>query len=691
MSLLRSLAPLLVLSLLPGPRVHAQAMPPAIRALMEKQRAGKELTEAEEAQLEAWEAEMEKRLDALDKRMSEPAKPKAQGSRPLPAAAPSREAYLRLVSEARSAFGAKAGEARKAIDQRLEEAKAPTAGAELGALLLLAGGGSASVYATASAVLRAPDDYLAANNLGWTLCGMDDPARGVACLRYAHQLRPQEPLALINLGWAYHHAGQSAAARRFFEQALQAAPQDPAPHLGLGLLAQQEQRWNDMVEHLWLALVKRHSSAGATAFSAGREQAAPGSERGPLAQEKGEGGSLHLPESPLLAQIEDMAAQGAPLQQALSEVESRIQTLQAHRSPLMEAFAQRNRAMGPQGGAVLLRRTFEREMFLLSDIARMTLGTGGSYGKALQEAQGIYRKLTQLNQTAAEDSVRDSEKMMALGEELKAAIAANNDLAVQDVKFRMERLAYEVCRKQKALQEQSYQHHFQAWSGAWTAFRSGARDYMGFTGPVLARIYDPLLNDLQNNWRELTVLHTLRALLKESLSLAGLAEAHRTLKCVPPKPPRPPRRPAPAQVGPKGPDCPLERPIVLPLVVASIELDCTKAKVEFGELLLGSIQRDFTKKETTFGFGVGWETRGHLGASGVKMMVEMTVGGAGQLKDVVVSESAAARGLGIQAEFTFRASLMGGPNDRTGYEGEFKWDATGAIGNPLPELKPTKR
>lgn len=691
MSLLRSLAPLLVLSLFQGPTVHAQAMPPAIRALMEKQRAGKELTEAEEAQLEAWEAEVEKRLDALEKNMAQPPKAMPQVSTALPATAPSREAYLRLVAEVRAAYGAKAGNARKTIDQRLAEAKAPTAGAELGALLLLAGGGSASVYATASAAQRVPEDYLAANNLGWTLCGMDDLAKGVACLRYAHALRPQEPLALINLGWAHHHAGQAAGARRFFEQALQVAPQDPAPHLGLGLLAQQEQRWNDMVEHLWLALVKRHSSAGAAALTAGREQGAPASDRGPLAQERGEGGALSLPESPLLAQIEDMAAQEAPLQEALSEVESRIQTLQARRRPLVEAFAQRNRAMGPQAGAVLLRRTFEREMFLLSDIARMTLGTGGSYGKALQEAQGIYRKLTQLNQAAAEDSVRDSEKMMALGEELKAAIAANNDPAVQDVKFRMERLAYNICRKHKATQEQSYQHHFQAWSGAWTAFRSGARDYMGFTGPVLARIHDPLLNDLQNNWRELAVLHTLRALLKESRSLAGMAEAYRTLKCVPPKPPSPPRKPAPAQVGPKGPECPFERPLVLPLVVASIELDCTKAKVEFGELLLGSIQRDFVKKETTIGFGVGWETRGHLGASGVKMMVEMTTGSEGQLKDVVVSESAAARGLGIQAEFTFRASLMGGPNDRSGFEGEFKWDATGVVGNPLPELKPNKR
>ena len=50
--------------------VAAQGLPPAIRAILEKQKGGQELSEGEQAQLEDWESQQEARLEALGARPS---------------------------------------------------------------------------------------------------------------------------------------------------------------------------------------------------------------------------------------------------------------------------------------------------------------------------------------------------------------------------------------------------------------------------------------------------------------------------------------------------------------------------------------------------------------------------------------------------------------------------------------------
>ena len=648
--------------------VAAQGLPPAIRAILEKQKGGQELSEGEQAQLEDWESQQEARLEALEKSFTEQkpsARPKPRPKpQAFPATAPGREAYLGLVRQVARRYGPQIGAARTTIDERLVAAKYPEAGADLGAVLLMAGGGSASVYACSQAAQKAPGDYLAANNLGWALCGMGDTVEGISVLRYAHALRPKVSLALINLGWAHHNAGQTGAAKGFFQKAMEVDPQDPAPHLGLGLIAQVEERYEEMISQLWQALTKRHSVAGAEAFSVGRDQGA-GAPR-PLVQERGSGG-LEVSEAP--------EPQKSSLQETLAELDGRLKDLSQRHRQVSEAFAQRNRESARGANAGELRRSFDREMFLLSDIARMTLGSGSPCDKAWKKAQGIYAELTRVNEQHAQTAIRDQQRMMALAKELEAC--GHNEICIAQVKHRMEKLAYEMCLRTRDILEADYAAHHRAWRQAWEAFREGARDYYAFTDPVLARIYDPLLNELQNLWRERMVLHTQRGLTALGLSISEISEARRKLKCVEPQPLSPPKKAQAPKSRKKEPECPLERPLVLPLVVAKIELDCTKAKLEFGELLLGSIQRDFVKKETTFGFGVGLDSHSRAAAMEAKMMVEMTVGGDGSLKDVVVSHSTALRGGPLQVESTVRASIMGGPEG--GYSADVKWDASGAV------------
>jgi hypothetical protein len=101
-----------------------------------------------------------------------------------------------------------------------------------------------------------------------------------------------------------------------------------------------------------------------------------------------------------------------------------------------------------------------------------------------------------------------------------------------------------------------------------------------------------------------------------------------------------------------------------------VDLNCERAKIEFGQVLKTSLQGDFKSHDITLGVGVGVTGDAPGLSAGGKAMLEVTFDSNGQFQDLAVTGKLSATvgatgkdmtGVGVTGEISGRMSLSDGP------------------------------
>ncbi|MFB3817359.1 MAG: tetratricopeptide repeat protein [Candidatus Methylomirabilales bacterium] len=240
------------------------------------------------------------------------------------------------------------------------------------------------------------------------------------------------------------------------------------------------------------------------------------------------------------------------------------------------------------------------------------------------------------------------------------------DKLLGEQQFQADQGVHRSCVQEKRMLDDAYTTQYKAWKAQWDAYKRAIPDYYAFTNPVLQKIYDPTLNELLNVDRELKVLLDYRTILQMGGDLPRLLERYNALQCVEPQPPQPPEEVKEPKLEKKRPQpCPFKKPLALDIGVAEVELDCQHFKLEAGQGIIGSVERDFVKHETTLGLGVGLDADAAVVGAGGKAMVKMTVGPGDEVRDVTLVgslEGKVGAGPGVGGEVEASMSLLeGGP------------------------------
>jgi hypothetical protein len=228
-------------------------------------------------------------------------------------------------------------------------------------------------------------------------------------------------------------------------------------------------------------------------------------------------------------------------------------------------------------------------------------------------------------------------------------------------------IGYKDCKLSKQTLDTLYAQHFKIWKQFSDTARASSRDLYAYSQPIIDQIWVPSLNELVQANRELAVLALYKEDANYATALAGLAQSYKDLECIPPEPPKPPETIPDPTLTKKEPDCPLNPPLNLNLVVAKLELGCEKVKISGGEILRVEVERNFVTKSTAVWVGVGltaslpsvslggvslgdsgksWSPPGlSAGASATaQMMVGVIFDGAGAVNDLAVKSTVQASG-----------------------------------------------
>ena len=597
----------------------------------------------------------------------------------LPSKAPELTEYTKMLTALSNTHGNRNPGLKRGVENALGRSQPESAGADLGAALALAGSGDASVYAILQTAQKAPLDFLAANNLGVVLKGIGDYKNALAALLWAEKLKPGATLAQINLGWFWYDLGDCDRAAGYFKRAAAKAPDAPGPKLGLGLIARCQGDDLTATRLLREALRKRFSGVGAVAYRQSRQavQDSGNSQTAnqPVSDQKGDGQGVTLPEQPVVENKSAMADQGPVIAKAQDALSRRIQALFKEIQQLSGIVRQQAaRAAQNPDNSVVFRRDFSKEMFLFEDISRLSWGPGSLYYQALGTSSETLKKISIMAEPEAEVASQRLEKGMRLMKRMtelieEAGACGDSDpcrkaveAKMQPVKHEADILDFEACKQVKSLLDYSYATKYKAWKVYNDAVKETGPDYYAFTTPILEKIYPPSLNELMNAQRELRILSAYKAALDMASGLPDEARQYRDLKCVEPPPPGPP---APEGGDPQVKDskepCPFDKPLKLKLIVVSMTLDCEKVKLEGGEGILVSYERNFTKRETTFGVGVGAQYEGPGVGVEAAMMVEVTVGANNTIKDVAFGSEVKVTAGRAEASVSGRISMESGP------------------------------
>jgi tetratricopeptide (TPR) repeat protein len=666
-------------------------IPAEIQKIIQKAASGQTLTDAEQKALEAWGESMQKQgqefLKANPGLANPPEKPCPNPlKKALPTKAPVREEYLALIKQLVTTYGAKVGKARTELDNILRTAVRPAAAADLGAVLVAAEAGSAAAYTTAWALSEQPDDFVSLNNLGVILTGMGDHGPALSVLFYADSLKPRVALTTVNIGWVYYDVGDAVKAKSYFEKAAKLSPELSGAHLGLGLLAECRGDHVEAMLQLRNALPNGFSAIGAAAYrgarSAVQESGNNTSSKGePISKEKESGDQLKIPESPISESTAKTKTAKRQLDSITNGLDGRLKTVIQEIISLSGIIRNQIERARSTPGSLVLPVTFEKELFLLEDISILTLGEPSMLGKALQQSVGHFEEMANAAQRELPEMMQHSEKVQqymkrlhGLYEELSAC--GDVEPCRKAVEAKMDALKYEVdqenyrfCKRQKSLLDYQYSQMYKGWKTNWDGAREAVRDYYAFSAPVIARVYAPSLNEFLNRMCEAQILMRELYSLRMGGGLPDLLEQIDQLECVEPEPPEQESVDEEQNVPKKDPiPCPFKRPLGLKLLVVSVSLDCEKFKIEGGELIVGSFQRDFKRRETTIAIGVGAQLDSEIGGLGAKMMVEVKVGTGDVVQDVGFSSTVTAKvggeatGFGLETELGGRISLEGGPS-----------------------------
>jgi tetratricopeptide (TPR) repeat protein len=686
-------------------QILASAQPENIKRILEKMKAGEEPTEAEEEAMDKWMDSMERTNNSSQKPA---ANPKGAGISASTAMCPkalqvkpkitplTAETYVALAKSLMAVYGPKMGISVADLNKQLEASGKPTDGADMGAMFMMIGAGSATIYATSWSAVKKPGDILTANNLGIALKDMGEFTKALQVLFYAYNLKPNVPLISINLGWVYREMGDASNAKLMFSRALKLSPELPSAQLGLGLIAECEGNHAQAAQYLRKALASRNSVAGIKAYKQAKA-AQPGSQSESqdqsVSKEKGEVGEMEIPELPVTEEKGKMAQAGPTLTDYSNRLSSRMKNLiSEYQSLLRTVIQQAERAKQNPEGSIVFSRDFSKEIFMLHDISELLWGKNSNWANKLDEATKLYQKISTDAEKDLPEVSRIGERVMQLlqeqtrytelyMEELKACggndgcqkrAEAKFEAALAPIKAEMQELDFRSCKIQKAQLDMMFANKYKAWKMLSDELKTTARDYYAFTNPILEKIYSPSFNELQNIYRELTILTWQENIAKMAQGMPEEAEQYSALKCVEPEPPMPPKAAEDPTLPKKDKaPCPLgENGISKGIGALSFELSCDHFKLSGGEGLLWSVKRDFNKHETTVWGGVG--VKGDYGKGNVAVEatvgVELTVGQNDVLKDAALTSSVKA-GLGglVEGEISGRLSVEGGPSlDATG-------------------------
>ena len=660
-------------------------MSPEISRIMKKMQSGTELTETEEKTLESWGQEMEKKYG--DETKNRPSKnavalpvKKTGAAAKLPSSLPAltRESYVKLASSAMQSFGPESGDL-PGLDQLLFSTEKTTRGADYGALFMMKGAASASVYACAWSASRNPVDILTANNLAVALKQAGDYCKALQVLNYANTIKPRIGLILSNTGWVYYEAGEYEKAKAAFNNALSASPDMVSPCLGLGLIAQREGNNLKARECLRKALKDRYSLAGAKAYQNARQSAGTDShsDDSPISDEKEHAGQMNVPQIPVYEQAQKMAPQEQVLQSFVVRVQSQLDRVVKKMEATSALIrAQQERAMQNPDNSLVYRRDFAREIMMLEDIDLLLWGEPGNYGRALRESSKAIDNMQKLLDQNSAVMGSLLEKILQLDEKLaplyEEALACNGEEScvkrvekkMQPLQQEKEQVNYRLCKLGKQQMDMVLAGNYKALSLLQAQLKEAIPDYYAFTNPILEKIYAPALNEFYNLRREAKVLSEEIAVASRALALAEDAGKYYELECIEPEPPASPDGAIEeANIPAKKPGkCPLGDGVKGGFGAFSFELTCTFVKVAGGEGVLASVKRDFVKHETTIWAGVG--VKGEYGNGNV--VGEATVGaevtiGQDAVKDVGFTSSVKA-GIGglVETEISGRIAMDSG-------------------------------
>lgn len=685
---------------------------PEIQAIIKKLQSGQQITQAEQAKLKQWSEKMSQQYGGAENKQKSPLSAESSGTgtsgnicpkpaKTIPAiTALTRDSYITLAKALMTTYGPKIGDKLPEIKQQLENTSKPSEGADMGALFLMAGSGSSTIYCAAWSAVRLPEDILTANTLGVALKDMGEYVKALQVLRYADKLRPGVPLLSINMGWVWYEMGDPASAKKMFNQALLKDPELTSPHLGLGLLAECAGDHITAENHLRIALANNYSVAGFAAYKKAKaaqsegqgkgESSSEGNQDKPLQDEKGNSEGYDLPDLPDLAQPARMAQQEMPLKSYTNRLDSRLTMLfNEFQSVSQTVSAQMMRAKQNPEGSIVFVRDFATERMMYEDVVELLFGPNSNFSRTFNEGSANCGKTADMIENDMEATIQDSDKSLRLLEEMNACseqyieamkACGPNDPCLkkaeddyhacfEPLKAEQEQVMFRICKRSKSDLDLQIGCQQKLYSQSNSAFRSAASDLYAFTEPILAKIYSPSYNEMFNIWRELTVLTFQRSLAGIGMGIAGEAKGYQDMKCIEPEPPEPPKEvEEPTLPKKKNDDCPLGDGIKEGVGAFSFELTCDHVTISGGEGLLGSVTRDFKKHETKLWVGVGAKVEyGHGNLTGEAAVgVEVTVGQGNTVSDVALTSSVKT-GLGglIEAEISGRISVEGGPQITT--------------------------
>jgi tetratricopeptide (TPR) repeat protein len=701
--------------------------PPDVEAIYQKLRSGKDLTATELKRFEEYNQELSRKYGGGAQNSGSQSKQQNTGGKetaptaapgtlklPCPSGrsaqavmapvAPTRTEYIALINSLVDTYGRRLGTHKNELDRVLTASAAQSGSSGIAAALLMTGAASASVYTSAVWTQRHPDDLQAANNLGVALDAIPDSRTAARIFLYVRTQQPDAALAAVNLGWAYYNSGNSALAQKQFEEASRLGPDLPGPSAGLGMLASCRGDQTTALQEFRKSLSKGYSGLVAAGYRNAQQSQSQGEtydvpEQFPPSSDPSFIPELPAdPDPPATAASEDtfqhaseFASQSASAAgQKLQDAANRIQAL-ARRAQL-----------NPEG-TLDLPRVFDKQLFEYYEVYRITLA--GVFQSAGQQDYVNARRPLAADMTAAVNS--DYKKAWAAEAEFQKvdrdmvarcgpeysnrACEAPFRARMDELRRQHDEFMYHACTVEKSFSETDYSRYFKAWKQYSDLLRNSSRDFYAFTQPLINEVWAPALNDMLQAHREITVMSLYQGDAGMASSLAGMAKDLRNLKCVPPPPPKPRRTVKDPAVNKTSSDCPLRPPLKLGLVVVSMEIGCDKVRISGGEILRVNFERNFVKKETTYGIGLGasaslpkidlgganglgedgkggWSPPGSAAnfSAGGEVMVSVRVNDQGAVQDVgltsTVSATGKAAGIGGTVGITGSVTMENGAN-----------------------------
>jgi tetratricopeptide (TPR) repeat protein len=678
-----------ILSLLVVAGVWAQApsIPPDIQAIFDKAKSGQAPTAAESKRLQEWGQSMSAAASGGGANNANAASAGAapavgvQGQKPpcppahaslVTAAAPTRAEYIVLVKSLVETYGRKLGTHRAEFDHIFAKPGATSTASQAGPVLFISGAAGASVYASAVAAMANPDDLQVASNLGVALDSIPDAKAATAVLLYAHKLAPQQAMPALNLAWVYFNSGHATEAKTLFQNAALLDPDLSGPPAGLGMLASCQGDTATAMSMFRKSLSKSYSGVVAAGYTQAQkqeeqqQQQQSSTEPPPSFPPSGSDDSSPLPDLPATTDPQATLGNVPAFQQAIiyADTETKAATARALDAGNRVLAIIRHSQIDPDG-TINLPRTFDKQLFEYGQIVKLTVGA--SMQGNIQPTEAAFQPMLAATKQMSDQVKAEMPHLEELSKEHEAALAAGDQVRAAELQYQVDQITFRWCKLTKQTLEIDYAQHFKVYKLFSDSSRASSRDLYAYSQPIIDQIWVPSLNDWVQASRELYVLIPYGTSARYANSLAEVARGINNLKCVEPQPPKPPKTIKNPTLTKKKPDCPLNPPLSLDLVVAKLELGCEKVKISGGEILRVEVERNFVTKSTAVWVGVGLTASlpsvslggGCLGDNGkswsppslpagaeanAQMMLGVTFNGAGAVDDVAVKSTVQASG-----------------------------------------------